>query len=417
MFSKAGSHMHLADPWYSSGTFWAAAGAVAVLVTGTIATFVAFILANPVRRLECAMSAAPLLQGSAQEMPGRLQISWEGTELNDPHILEVNLTSRGRRDIASEDFDQPLEFRVGAQILAVLRTASGPNATTFRAVAFEDDLLKVGPGLIRRHQSIKITLLAVGHDPELSSAAAAVRDVDVEVLSTEHFSRRWSPRLKVAAGLAVAAAMAGLVLIGLVIGHNTPPSKTSPNASKNAAPTSASATDSLKAAEIALRSGSRTAQLRGISVLQRIMRTAPADQPAAMQALDKFIQTRSPAGNNDVQVTSIIQTALNVLRSRNPANDHGFIINLSHANLTSADLFGINLNNANLTDSDFDTANLTDASLRDANLNYAFVGGADLTGTDFDDANLKGASFYKTTMCRGPVPTNPQMGYTCSANG
>lgn len=99
--------MVLADPWYNSGTFWAAAGALAVLGTGAVATFVAFWLANPIRRLDCAMSAAPLLKGSAQEMPGSLHITWDGVELKDPHILEVTLTSRGRRDIASEDFDQP----------------------------------------------------------------------------------------------------------------------------------------------------------------------------------------------------------------------------------------------------------------------------------------------------------------------
>lgn len=183
--------MTLASQWYSSGTFWAAAGTIAVLITGAIATFVALWQANPVRRLECVMSSAPLLQDSAQEMPGRLQITWDGVELQDPHILEVNLISRGRRDIASEDFDQALEFRVGAKILAILRTASGPKSSTFRAVSFEDDLLKVGPGLIRRQQSIKFTLLAVGPEPMLSSSAAALRDVNVEVLSTEQAHLRW----------------------------------------------------------------------------------------------------------------------------------------------------------------------------------------------------------------------------------
>jgi hypothetical protein len=409
--------MNLADPWYASGTFWTAAGAVAVLVTGAIATYVTFTLANPVRRLECSMSTAPLLQGSAQEMPGTLQITWKGEELNDPHILEVTLTSRGRRDIAKEDFDQALEFRVGAKILAVLRSASGPNATVFRAVDFEDDLLKVGPGLIRRHQSIRFTLLAVGHNPELSSSAAAVRDVDVKVLTSEPSSHRWSTGPKVAAGLAVAAAMAGLVLIGLVIGHSSVPSKTSPTASKTSTPASSSAVSGLRAAEADMKSSSRSAQLTGIGMLQYLMKTVPADQSAAMQALDMFIQARSPAGNNDQQVTSVIQAALTVLRDRNPANDDGFIINLSNANLTSADLNGIDFNNAQLVNTDFDTANLTDASFRYADLNYAFIGGANITGASFDDANLSGASFYDTTSCRGSAPTDPQLGYNCSANG
>jgi uncharacterized protein YjbI with pentapeptide repeats len=147
------------------------------------------------------------------------------------------------------------------------------------------------------------------------------------------------------------------------------------------------------------------------------MKAVPADQPTAMQVLDKFIQERSPTGNNDLQVTSVIQTALNALRNRNPANDHGFVMNLSNANLTNADLYGIDFNNANLVNTDFDTANLTDASLRYADLNYAFVGGANLTGAKLNGASFNGASFYQTTMCRGSVPTEPQMGYNCSANG
>jgi hypothetical protein len=113
---------------------------------------VAFSLANPVRRLLCVMSAAPLLHAPAQGMQGRLQITWNGTELEDPSVLDVSLTNRGRRDISRDDFDQPLEFRVQAQILAVLATTTKPDKTTFSAISFEDDVLKVGPGLIRRHQ-------------------------------------------------------------------------------------------------------------------------------------------------------------------------------------------------------------------------------------------------------------------------
>jgi hypothetical protein len=43
----------------------------------------------------------------------------------------------------------------------------------------------VGPGLIRRRQPLKLTLLAVGLEPTLTSSATALRNVDVEVLSSE----------------------------------------------------------------------------------------------------------------------------------------------------------------------------------------------------------------------------------------
>jgi hypothetical protein len=409
--------MILASQWYSSGTFWAAAGTIAVLVTGAAATVVALWLANPVRRLECVMSSAPLLQGSAQEMSGSLQITWDGVELKDPHILEVNLISRGRRDISSEDFDQPLEFRVGAKILAVLRTASGPKSSTFRAVAFEDDLLKVGPGLIRRHQSIKFTLLAVGRDPMLSSSAAALRDVDVEVVSTDESHRRWSVKVKLAGCLAATAVTAGLILIGLLIGHNPSSSGTPSTDNQNQTATASLAKASLRTAEADLKSDSQTSQLGGIKTLQGIMKTSPSDQPAAIRALSSFVHARSAAGNNDQPVTAVIQAALNVLRGRNPVNDGSATINLDNTNLTSANLSGINFSNASLVNADFSDADLDGTNLHDANLNYAFVGGANLADVNLDGANLTGASFYQTTMCHGSAPTQPQRGYDCSANG
>lgn len=217
--------MALAGVWYTSGTLYAAAGAIAAVMGCLIAAFVAFKPTDPVRRLECAMSAAPLLQGSAQDMPGLLSITWEGAELKDPSILEVNLVNRGRRDIVSGDFEQPLEFGVGVRIFAVLKSACGPNSTVFRAVAFDDDLLKIGPGLIPRRQTIKFTLLASGRAPKLSSSAAAVHNVDVKVLPTEQLSHRRPLRIKVAGALAVVAAMVVLVLGGLLIGHDLLPAE------------------------------------------------------------------------------------------------------------------------------------------------------------------------------------------------
>jgi len=408
--------MALADTWYSSGTFWAAAGTLAVLISGSIATFITIWLANPVRRLECVMSAAPLLQGSAQEMPGGLRITWNGDELEDPHILEVSLISRGRRDIGRDDFDQPLELRVGAKILAILRPDSSPDSSAFRTVAFEDDILKAGPGLIRRDQPIKFTLLAAGRDPVLTSAAAALRDVDVEVLRTEPSGHRWSATVKLAASLTVAAVMAGLVLIGLAIGHN--PSAANNSAVGSSAPTSAppTATGPLVAAEAALKSGSPATQLSGISTLQRIMKTSPADQPTAIQALTEFIRAKSPSGSNDQPVTTIIQTALTVLRNRNPVHDGGVTINLSSVNFTNAILSGIDLNDADLIDTDFSGADLSSASFRDADLNYAFFGGANVAAANFGDANLTSASFYQTIMCRGSLPTQSDGGYSCSSD-
>jgi uncharacterized protein YjbI with pentapeptide repeats len=408
--------MTLADSWYADGTLWTAAGAIAVPLMGIIATLVTVRLSNPVRRLECSMSAAPLLRGSAQDMPGLLRITWDGEEVNDPNILEVNLISRGRQDIAGDDFDQPLEFRVNSKIIAILRTASGPNSAAFRAVAFENDLLKIGPNLIRRHQPIKFTLLASGRDPVLSSSATALRDVDVKVLSADQAGHRWPLRVKVMGGLAVTAAMAGLVLGGLLIGNNLSPQQSQTAAASFTARQNRSLPPtSLQAAETDLKSASKAVQSSGIILLQQVMKSSPAEQPTVLEALTRFIRASSPAGSNDRPITPIIQAALNALINRDPADDMGNIINLSNANLTNADLSRINLVTASLVSTDLDTANLNDANLSRANLSYAFVGGANLGGTNLDNAELVNASFYSTTMCQGAAPIQAQMGYNCKS--
>lgn len=429
--------MILADPLYTSGTFWGAAGAIAVLVTGAVATWVAFVLANPVRRLQCVMSAAPLLKAPPQGVSG-LQITWDGTELREPNVLDVSITNRGRRDITGDDFDlkQPLEFRVHAKILAILGTSTTSNSTAFSAVVFDDDVLKVGPGLIPRRQTIKFTLLAIGAEPALSSAAAALREVKVDVLTEDESHRRKPGRFRAAAGLAASAAVAGLVLTGLLIGHELlPRTGGSPGQAAVASSTAATApaqpaasvvapatvspqlASALRTGEMDLASRQAATQLGGLGILQSVLRSGTAEQPAVLSSVAKFIRDRSPSGDNDQPITPVIQAAVNVLRARNPAADDGTLIDLSNANLTNADLTGITLNQAILANTDFDGAVLSSASLQDANLNYAFLGGASLTGANLTGANLAQASLYQTTLCRGATPTEAQRGYNCSANG
>jgi uncharacterized protein YjbI with pentapeptide repeats len=132
-----------------------------------------------------------------------------------------------------------------------------------------------------------------------------------------------------------------------------------------------------------------------------------------IQKLAEFIRAKSVAGSNDQPINAVIQSALNVLRNRNPADDGNVEINLSNTNLTNANLSGINLSGATLADIDLSNANLSDANLRGANLNYAFFGGANLAGTTLEGANLTGASFYQTTMCHGARSTQPQRNYDC----
>jgi hypothetical protein len=166
-----------------------------------------------------------------------------------------------------------------------------------------------------------------------------------------------------------------------------------------------------------LNSSTQSSELSGIEALKNLMKTSPSDQPAAITDLASFIRSRSPLeddGNNDQQVTDAIRAALNVLRSRNAANDGGAVINFTNTNLTDANLSGINLSGAILISADFTTDNLDAADLSGANLSYAYVGGASLTGTNLANTVLTGASFPQTPMRNGSKPVHPAEGFHCT---
>jgi hypothetical protein len=164
-----------------------------------------------------------------------------------------------------------------------------------------------------------------------------------------------------------------------------------------------------------LKSPSQSSELSGIAALQNLMKSSPSEQPAAIKDLVNFIHGKSPAGDNDQNVTTTVQAALNVLRNRNPAHDGGATIVFDNTNFTDANLSGIDLSGASLVNADFTTANLSGANLRDANLSYAYVGGANLAGTDLAGATLTGTSFPQTPMCNGSKPVHPAEGYNCQA--
>lgn len=414
--------MTLADSWYTSATLWTAGGTVVVLISGVIATYLTLRNEQSLR-LDCMIAVTPLLPEDAQGAPGRLKITWDGQEQDDAHLVRITLVNRGRKDIGKEHFEQELVFKADTTILAVLRTAVGPNSARFEPETSADHELRVGPGLIHRHESVEITMLIAGGDPKVTCSAYPVRDTNFRLVTPEHPGRRWSVKVKIAGSLTAAAATAGLVLVGILIGHASPQvtpghvsAGSSPTPSSSPAPPTAVA--ALHRAETDLKSSSQATQLTGISLIQNVMDSWPAEQGAALESLAGFIHQNSPTkGGNDQPVTTKIQQALNVLVKRNPDNDNGAVLDFTDTNLTNANLAGINLDNATLTGTDFTNANLSGASLRDANLNYAFVGGANLSNASFTGANLTNASFYDTILCQGSTPTQREREYNCSATG
>jgi hypothetical protein len=399
--------MVLAGAWYASLTFWTAFGALAVVVMGAVAaslTYLIWLKGSPTRHLGYRMSAVSLLPDAAHEKAGGLKTAWNGEMMGDPHILQVTLISRNRQYLGTDD-SKPLEFRVRAKIIAILRIDSSPD---FSAVAFRDDILKVGPASIGPRQSIKFTLLVDGPDPTLTPPPAL--HLDIKELSPESAQRGSASTVRWVTGAAVIAMSAVLVLVGFLI-HQ-------PLSGGSQQTTGQSQTlGSLQVASADLLSDNPAVQLTGINALQGIIKTSPGDQPNVIQALTKYIRIQSPAGKNDQPVTSNVQAALNVLRTRNPADDGNVVIDLDDTNFTAAILPGIDLRGAGLIGADFSSSQLSGANFQDANLSYAFIGGATLANANFSDANLSGASFYQTVMCNGSVPVDAHAGYNCNPNG
>lgn len=139
--------MLIAEKWYSSGTFWGAAGVGAVLLAAVITAWVTVRVTNPKRRLLYAMPIVTRLVNDSPHIRQGLEVRWNGEQLDDPHVIEVHLISHSRRDIGNEDFNglEPLRLDVGAPIIELLGTESWPESTRAPKLAIDGSALSIGP--------------------------------------------------------------------------------------------------------------------------------------------------------------------------------------------------------------------------------------------------------------------------------
>jgi hypothetical protein len=196
-----------AEPWYSSGTFWAQMGVGVALLIG-VPTFLATWV--PRQRLYYwAPPATPLLAPGTRGIAD-LEIRHDGRQLADPHLVAVTLTVRGRRDIPSSAFDQgrPLVFDLGAGIVKVLQVRCSPAASLVPPVTIDGSALRVGPELVGRHQITTISVLVDGARPHLVCTQPVLAQVTL-IPRDPPDGLSWSKVLAVAV---VAAAPAGLGL-------------------------------------------------------------------------------------------------------------------------------------------------------------------------------------------------------------
>ncbi|RSS79503.1 hypothetical protein [Streptomyces sp. WAC06614] len=151
------------DPFYKSGTFWAAGAVVAALLVGAGTMWAALRAANPKRRIEFWMKDTPLLRDH-RTLSGHLEVLRNGSTLADPRLVRVLVRNSSRRDVASAAFDQgtPLRMNLGVPILDVLSTEVKPATAQAPPSAVDGSELRIGPGRIGRGSQVTYLLLVDG---------------------------------------------------------------------------------------------------------------------------------------------------------------------------------------------------------------------------------------------------------------
>lgn len=201
--------MIAASAWYDSAPLWGAAGLAGVLIVGFATVFVTYRVGATKRQLTYSMiEDTKLLGGVGSTTASDLKVLFSDQPVRNPHVVRVRLASRGRKDIRSEDFDQsrPLVLDVGADIVAQISAQSAPEPLPKLIV--DGTSIKLGPDLIRKRQTVTITVLTDGASSHLTLNSPLI-DVGVR----RQIYRKGNRMIY----LIVGAATSTLGLIGFII--------------------------------------------------------------------------------------------------------------------------------------------------------------------------------------------------------
>jgi hypothetical protein len=88
--------------WYTSGTFYAATGVIAVVVIGAATVWATLFAGSTRRRLFYSLAEdTPLLASTTALARADLEVLYQGQRVDEARVVTVRLVSRGRRDIGS----------------------------------------------------------------------------------------------------------------------------------------------------------------------------------------------------------------------------------------------------------------------------------------------------------------------------
>ena len=117
------------QPFYDSTAFGTAAAITVGLLAITATIWVTLRAANPKRRLYYSMASDTPLIRRRQDLSQELKVIYGTRELDSPRVVNVQLTSRGRRDIARQAFDdgKPLCLDLDTPIVECVRVTMSPS--------------------------------------------------------------------------------------------------------------------------------------------------------------------------------------------------------------------------------------------------------------------------------------------------
>ncbi len=196
--SQFNTVMTLASPWYDNASLWSGVSAIAAVVMIGIGAWATLRATNPRRRLSYEVHSLTPVVPATGPLREHVSVSAGGIILTDPHVFSVELANTGWRDIPSSAFDRgiPIRLDLGAQVISVLETVMQPPHALTPVVAVDGQSLLLGPSLIAKKQSVKISALVNGVDPALS-IRTGLTDVKVESAEVLHSRERraenWAP--------------------------------------------------------------------------------------------------------------------------------------------------------------------------------------------------------------------------------
>jgi hypothetical protein len=202
--------------FFTSATFWGpTVGAIVGVLTTAVLVWVTLKAASPKRRLYCEMPVVTPLLRKRPDLPQDIEVRRGGEVLADPHVVNVELTSRGRLDIAREAFDggEPLRLDVGAPIVECLNVTTSPSDRPDPAWNTDSSAFLIGPSHIGKRQTSVFSLLVDGPSPNLSKPRQSLIDVDIRLRGPVPAPTR-QQRLALTTTI-VALAFLGLLLQGV----------------------------------------------------------------------------------------------------------------------------------------------------------------------------------------------------------